>query len=99
MNPAGRGASFQPSHDFRGFADGILRADERTTTAPMAQFWEYQRFAAQHDDSVVLADLCTLAASIAQVIVHLWDQQVDILLLFECRPQEQVGVGRLDVTV
>ena len=65
----------------------------------MAELWEDECLFTQHRNGMILAEFGALAAVCTVGLLHLGDQNADLLALLEDRLEEQVGIRGFDVTV
>jgi hypothetical protein len=65
----------------------------------MAKLGKNEGLLPQHCNGVVLANLGALTTMCTACFVHFWDQDTNFLVLFKDRLEEQMSIGRLDITV
>jgi hypothetical protein len=81
------------------FRDRFFRAQGRAGATSVTQLREDQRFLPEHGDGVIGAHFGAFATKGTKRFVYHRDHDPDRLALFQARFQEQVGVGRLHITV
>jgi hypothetical protein len=92
-------AALKYAHDAGRLGDSLLRTQCRTTATAMTKLRKDKRLLTHYRNGVVLAHLGTPATVRAAFLVHLRDQDANLPSLVEDRLEEQVGIGRFDVTI